>query len=361
MGLHSAPTAASSASLAGVRQSIELLIPQIQVGVIPLRDDSTWCTHSSFYGVVHDPFERHQPIHDYERREVRLELLRIQGSADVVHQHVGDIVVGYYVTRLIDERYPGLVVGMRSVSSHSRPFACRSRADRSRCYISFHLLLSERPPRRSRHLLNAQIDRSQQLLRSLLVANTTLCLISSHFGFPTRLRASEAQLPLLCANYRVQAAQFEAYLGTLDLEQPREVVAAFVAQIFTPLAAVAYEGLRELFTSPIPLSATSTFSSSAAESSQDSPSSSPAFNAPINYVGKMMEWAMERGHAHQRTVTFRKIEPTSPPAPSPTGGPVLPSSEYELEWRDVGAEGEPLAKGLKVRGEGRTVKVAKAV
>lgn len=202
-----------------------------------------------------------------------------------------------------------------------------------------------------------------QLLRSLLVSNTTLSLISTHFSFPSRLLASEAQHPLLIANYKVQAAQFEAYLGTLDLEQPREVVAGFVEKVFAPLAAIAHEGLRELFTSPILASSSAGSSQSSVDGSVDFSTSSSASlsQTPVNYVGKIMEWAMERGHAHQRTVTFRKVESSSPPAPSPNGGPVLPSSEYELEYRDLGAEGELLAKGLKVKGEGRTVKVAKAV
>lgn len=67
------PTTANAASLAAVRRSIELLIPQLEADVIPLMDDDTWRTHSSRFGVVHDSFERPAglPVHDYERREVR--------------------------------------------------------------------------------------------------------------------------------------------------------------------------------------------------------------------------------------------------------------------------------------------------
>ncbi|ORY91726.1 hypothetical protein BCR35DRAFT_75077 [Leucosporidium creatinivorum] len=94
----------SSPTLSPLRAALQACISTLQLSLPPLKDFATWRTHTSYHGVVHDAFERPQgmPVWDYERRE-----------------HVGDIVLGYYVTRLIDQRYPGLVVGMRSVSSSS--------------------------------------------------------------------------------------------------------------------------------------------------------------------------------------------------------------------------------------------------
>ncbi|GAA5888072.1 hypothetical protein JCM5296_005425 [Sporobolomyces johnsonii] len=168
---------ASNHALAVLQQVISTLTLPAAPAVV----DATWRTHSSFHGATHHQFQlpEGETVADYERLE-----------------HLGDALLGAEITLLIHERYPGLVVGVRS------------------------------------------------LAKSCLVANATLARLSTALGFPPQLRAASAQLYNFRANAGIQACMFEAYLATLHAEQGPAVLRAFLRALYDPLLPAVVEALR---------------------------------------------------------------------------------------------------------------------
>ncbi|GAA5929083.1 hypothetical protein JCM1841_005135 [Sporobolomyces salmonicolor] len=171
---------------------LQQVIPTLTLPPAPAVVDATWSIHSSFHGATHYQFQlpEGESVTDYERLE-----------------HVGDALLGAEVTLLIHERYPSLVVGVRS------------------------------------------------LAKACLVANATLSLLSTALGFPPQLRAASAQLHNLRANSGIQACMFEAYLATLHDEHGPAVLRAFVRAVYDPLLPVVVEALRPFHVNQAALSA----------------------------------------------------------------------------------------------------------
>lgn len=129
----------------------------------------------------------------------------------------------------------------------------------------------------------------EQLVKSDLVSNQTLALISSRLGFPSQLRAAAAQLYQLRNNPLVQAALFEAYLAQLHVEKGHTAFQSFVTSLYSPLVPVVVQASRSA--QPAPLTT--------------------ALIGLVNYVGILMEWTQRTRGRDGRTVTF---------APSRCGG-----------------------------------------
>ncbi|GAA5933749.1 ribonuclease III domain-containing protein [Sporobolomyces koalae] len=165
-----------------VRLALADHIPTVELPRAPaVTDDFTWRTHTSYRASSHYSFEApaDEPIHDYERLE-----------------HVGDALLGAEITLLVHERYPRIVVGVRS------------------------------------------------LVKAALVANSTLALISVNLGLPPRLLCASAQAFQCRNNPSIQACMFESYLATLHDEQGPTVLRAFIRSIYDPFLPLVIEAFR---------------------------------------------------------------------------------------------------------------------
>ncbi|GAA5841938.1 hypothetical protein JCM9279_003162 [Rhodotorula babjevae] len=150
----------------------------------PVVADQTFLTHSSAHGATHWKFEAPDG-HSVVDYE-RLE-------------HVGDALLGAEVTLMVHEAYPRLVVGVRS------------------------------------------------LVKSTLVENELLALLSDAYDLPDQMRTAWAQSFSLRANPSVRACVFEAYIAALYEEHGHAVMSAFVREVFEPLLPVAVEAMRKVY------------------------------------------------------------------------------------------------------------------
>lgn len=85
---------------------------------IPLRETPAAFTHTSFLGAAHWGFEipaGEVGGEDYERLEVSCRCRC--GEELIIWQHVGDAMLGFIVTELTSDLYPGLTVGSATVRS----------------------------------------------------------------------------------------------------------------------------------------------------------------------------------------------------------------------------------------------------
>ncbi|GJN90418.1 hypothetical protein Rhopal_003429-T1 [Rhodotorula paludigena] len=181
--------------------------------LIPL-EDSIWRTHSSYYGATHWTFEA--PEGEPVRDYERLE-------------HVGDALLGAEVALLIDDKYPRLVVGVRA------------------------------------------------LVKSALVENSTLALLSSFYKIPPQILTAQAPAYSIQNNPNVQACVFEAYLAQLHAEKGAAVLRTFLRAVYDPLLNLVIDTLRPLY------------------GASTSPSSGPPVPPPMNYIGRLQEWSCARG------------------------------------------------------------------
>ncbi|GAA5850954.1 hypothetical protein JCM3766R1_003955 [Sporobolomyces carnicolor] len=203
-----------------VRATLAEFIPRIEFPPAPkLQNDTVWRCHTSFRAAVHYPFEA--PEHEEIADYERLE-------------HVGDAILGAEVSLIIHETYPRLVVGLRS------------------------------------------------LVKAVLVANSTLALISEALGLPPRLLSAAAQAKQFRTNPYIQACLFESFLATLHDEQGPVVLRQFLRQVYEPILAVAVETYRPFH----------------------SHSDQVALDPSINYVGRLMEWKVQKGFGGCRTLDF---------------------------------------------------------
>ncbi|BGP33552.1 hypothetical protein JCM10296v2_005356 [Rhodotorula toruloides] len=168
------------------RPSLRKAIAQLPLPPLPTLTSSTWRTHSSFHSAKSWAFEAPvgEGILDYERLE-----------------HVGDALLGAEIALLIDEQYPRLVTGVRS------------------------------------------------LVKACLVENITLAQISQRLGLPEQILCSHGQGASIRANPGVQACVFEAFLASLHAEQGADALRTFIRAIYSPLLPATVEALRPLFVS----------------------------------------------------------------------------------------------------------------
>ncbi|BGP25987.1 ribonuclease III [Rhodotorula toruloides] len=166
------------------RPSLRKAVAQLPLPPLPTLSSSTWRTHSSFHSAQSWAFEapEGEQILDYERLE-----------------HVGDALLGAEIALLIDEQYPRLVTGVRS------------------------------------------------LVKACLVENITLAQISQRLGLPEQILCSYGQALSIRANPGVQACVFESFLATLYTEQGPDALRCFVRAIYLPLLPATVEALRPLF------------------------------------------------------------------------------------------------------------------
>ncbi|KAJ8293989.1 Thimet oligopeptidase [Rhodotorula toruloides] len=187
------------------RPSLRKAIAQLPLPSVPALSASTWRTHSSFHSARSWAFEapEGEGILDYERAEARTErfLTVTARSTPFAQQHVGDALLGAEIALLIDEQYPRLVTGVRS------------------------------------------------LVKACLVENITLAQISQRLGLPEQILCSYGQGASIRANPGVQACVFEAFLFSLHAEQGAEAMRTFIRAIYSPLLPATVEALRPLFVS----------------------------------------------------------------------------------------------------------------
>ncbi|GAA5934750.1 hypothetical protein JCM3775_002047 [Rhodotorula graminis] len=179
----------SNAGHPEARAALAAALPSLAAGLppAPVVADPTYLTHSSAHGATHWKFEA--PVEHPVQDYERLE-------------HVGDALLGAEVTLMVHEAYPQLVVGVRS------------------------------------------------LVKSSLVENELLALLSSAYGLPDQIRTAWAQSFSLRANPSVRACVFEAYLAAVYEEHGHAVMSAFVREVFKPLLPVAVEAMREVYVPP---------------------------------------------------------------------------------------------------------------
>uniref|UniRef100_A0A0K3C5I1 BY PROTMAP: gi/342319282/gb/EGU11231.1/ Metallopeptidase MepB [Rhodotorula glutinis ATCC 204091] n=2 Tax=Rhodotorula toruloides TaxID=5286 RepID=A0A0K3C5I1_RHOTO len=168
------------------RPSLRKAIAQLPLPPVPAITSSTWRTHSSFHSAQSWAFEapEGEGILDYERLE-----------------HVGDALLGAEIALMIDEQYPRVVTGVRS------------------------------------------------LVKACLVENITLAQISQRLGLPEQILCSYGQRASIRANPGVQACVFEAFLASLHAEQGAAAMRTFIRAIYSPLLPATVEALRPLFVS----------------------------------------------------------------------------------------------------------------
>jgi len=82
-------------------------------------------------------------------------------------------------------------------------------------------------------------------IRSLIVQNTNIATISTHYRLPADLRIHAAQAVALRASTHVQADLFEAYVGGLFVEQGMDPVREWLFEVLRPYAEQAYETIRQ--------------------------------------------------------------------------------------------------------------------
>ncbi|KDQ08243.1 hypothetical protein BOTBODRAFT_180013 [Botryobasidium botryosum FD-172 SS1] len=82
-------------------------------------------------------------------------------------------------------------------------------------------------------------------IRSLIVQNTNIATISTHYRLPALLRMHAAQAVALRASTHVQADLFEAYVGGLFVERGMDEVRDWLFDVLRPYAETAYESIRK--------------------------------------------------------------------------------------------------------------------
>lgn len=86
-----------------------------------------------------------------------------------------------------------------------------------------------------------------QLVKSALVENQTLALLSAAYSFPEQILAASASAPSLRASPSISACVFKAYLATVYEEHGAKAFSRFVRRLFGPLLPVAVDALREVY------------------------------------------------------------------------------------------------------------------
>ncbi|GAA5981279.1 hypothetical protein JCM11641_005631 [Rhodosporidiobolus odoratus] len=207
-----------TAPVDAARVYLQRAIPTMPLPTVPPLSSPLFLTHTSHAGASHYAFE----------------LPEGEGAMDYERlEHVGDALLGAEVTLLIHERYPRLTVGARTA------------------------------------------------IKSALVSNTTLSLLSVSLHFPEQILASQAQLWNTRNNPGIQACVFEAFLAQLDMEHGHAAVRVFLRAIYEQLLPEVVNVMRPFY-------------SGQAEA-----------NAPgRNWIGSLMEWQAEKGFAAGRTVEF---------------------------------------------------------
>ncbi|GAA5900640.1 hypothetical protein JCM8208_000554 [Rhodotorula glutinis] len=175
----------SNAGHPEARAALAAALPSLVAGLPPPPkvSDPTYLTHTSAHGATHWRFEA-PAGHPLQDYE-RLE-------------HVGDALLGAEITLMVHEAYPRLVVGVRS------------------------------------------------LVKSTLVENELLALLSAAYNLPDQIRTASAQSYSLRANQSVRACVFEAYLAAVYEEHGHAVMSAFVRKVYQPLLPIAVEAMRDV-------------------------------------------------------------------------------------------------------------------
>ncbi|KAK4704237.1 hypothetical protein P7C70_g1971, partial [Phenoliferia sp. Uapishka_3] len=214
---------------------------------LPLCTSRTPFLHSSLYG------SRRQGLEAAEDEPINLDYERLE--------HFGDAILGFNASKLIHTRYPRLTPGAATT------------------------------------------------LKSRLVCNETLAVLSSHYGLHERLEGAMAQLNGLRQNEGVRADIFEAYIGALYDEHGAEVAEDFLSAILSPLAEGVYSDLN-LSMNPAAIEMLSP--SSPTMSLTRLPAIPPNPQSPgYNYVGKLLEWQVQA--PNRRRVTFGAAQSSGPP------------------------------------------------
>jgi dsRNA-specific ribonuclease len=171
------------------------------------------------------------------------------------------------------------------------------------------------------------------VLKSRLVANTTLCELSRCYGlhhFP-RFRAHPHQSAILANNGVVRAALFEAYCAALKDHYGREKTLDWLKLVLSPLAKKAYEVMKE-----------------GNDQAKQKKQSAAAFSgAPVggarfvSYVSLLEEWRMRGGRG--KKVVYEKRGTRGPPHQPIHVGVVL------VEGKQLGEEEGPVWQDVKHR------------
>ncbi|BGP17851.1 hypothetical protein JCM10213v2_005893 [Rhodosporidiobolus nylandii] len=128
-------------------------------------------------------------------------------------------------------------------------------------------------------LLGAEV--TLLVVKSVLVSNSTLSLLSVQLHFPERVLAAQAQLWNVRHNPNVQACVFEAYVAALYEEHGQQAVHEFLRGIYEQLLPIVVDTLRPFHT---------------ATAEVEMPQR--------NFVGELGEWSVARGSAASRSVAY---------------------------------------------------------
>ncbi|KAI5476585.1 hypothetical protein MNV49_007472 [Pseudohyphozyma bogoriensis] len=162
------------------RPSIAQVVDKLEMELPPLESKQPF-THTSRYGATKQAFEVPEGSMCYDNETL---------------EHYGDALVNWTASKLIKSLYPRLVPG------------------------------------------------SSTLLRTTLICNDTLALLSDHFGLPSRLRAALGQMEDLKKNPKVKANLFEAYVcGVWDEYGEKEAV-GWLEGVFEPIARNEYGRMK---------------------------------------------------------------------------------------------------------------------
>jgi len=82
-------------------------------------------------------------------------------------------------------------------------------------------------------------------IRSLIVQNSNIATIATHYRLPALLRMHPSQAVALRASMHVQADLFEAYVGGLFVEHGMEKVKEWLFEVLEPYSKEAYETIRK--------------------------------------------------------------------------------------------------------------------
>ncbi|GAA5990161.1 hypothetical protein JCM10908_005853 [Rhodotorula pacifica] len=134
------------------------------------------------------------------------------------------------------------------------------------------------------------------LIKYAIIENVTLAQLAKLYDMPKTVLTSAAQASSIQSNPNVQACVFEAYLAAIYEEHGGETLRRFLRDIFEPLLPTLVNALREMY------------------STDEKTSADPA---STNYVGKLGEWAIQKGSSG-RKVQFSTPKRTPGPSHAPS-------------------------------------------
>ncbi|KAJ7432316.1 ribonuclease III domain-containing protein [Mycena galericulata] len=248
-------------------------------------------THRSYFG---------RPTHVFEDRPDD------PSPDNEKFEHLGDSVLGFVVTSLMLDMYPGLRVGPSTK------------------------------------------------VRAMIVGNATLAEISVRYKLPEQLRLHPAQAVTLCASTNVQADVFESFIGGLYTDQGLEAVKTWLNALFRPYAKAAYNVVRMQHGLP-PVSPAA--SVAAPNTVPSSPPASPGLGSDTTTVGHL---ALFNQHLQKGAQRVEWVYSDQHPfgvnsAPAAAGDVFGPGNKTTPVWAvQVFVDGEVFG-----RGRGNTKKAAR--